>query len=149
MIWLATGGARPELQSAYRRLISRVHLTEGTSTVCLADDPDESATPVEEMISSLPLADRYLNPASASAKRLGAEQATSLVAVLFRNIEDAPTAAPVPEEPLLRYVGTFQFPFPEPGDFVSRDDHDWLGVSDAYVSGETDTLGEEDERDAG
>ena len=129
MLWLAREGTSDEQYAAYDRLIRRVKHPPKRSTIMVGDEPD--VIEVDEMISGLPLGDRYVEVAATVARKKGFVLPTFVLAVLFREQSEAPSSEP--EEAPLHFIGRFEFPFPEPGDHVGRDDQEWLGIDEDYV----------------
>jgi len=129
LIWLAREGTSDEQYAAYDRLIRRVKHPPKRSTIMVGDEPE--VVEVEEMVSGLPLSERYAEAVAVAAREKGFDTPTFVLAVLFREQAEAPTSAP--EDAPLRFIGCFEFPFPERGDHVSRDDQEWLGIDESYV----------------
>jgi hypothetical protein len=132
MIWLAREGTSDEQYAAYDRLIRRVNHPPKRSTIMVGDEPE--VVEVDEMISGLPLSERYAEAAVAAAREKGFDRPIFVLAVLFRELTEAPSAEP--EEAPLKFIGRFEFPFPERGDHVGRDDQEWLGIDESYVMDE-------------
>lgn len=95
---------------------------------------EDELVQVEEKIEGLPLSDRYADAAIAAARGRGLDQVTFVAAMFFREIGEAPSKSR--DVFSLRFVGRFEFPFPERGDHVPRDEHEWLGIDAAYCADE-------------
>jgi hypothetical protein len=128
MLWLAREGTSAEQNEAYRRLCAEVKLPKGRS-MTISGEEDELVS-VDEKIDGMPLGDRYADAAIAAAKRKGLERVTFIAAVYFRDVGDAPSTSR--DVPPVHFVGRFEFPFPERGDHIPRDDHEWLGIDSAF-----------------
>jgi hypothetical protein len=131
MLWLAREGTPEEQYAAYDLLIANLQVPSKRSTIVVGDEPD--LVDAEEMLTGLPLSNRYIKAAVPAANNAGFSAPTFVLAVLLREIAEAPAAL---EEAPLRFIGKFEFPFPERGDHISRDDQEWLGIDEGYVLGE-------------
>src|SRR5262249_16454248 len=89
------------------------------------------------------LSDRYDNAAIAAAKKKGLDQATFVAAIFFRDIDDAPSTSR-DISPVI-FVGSFEFPFPQRGDHIPRDEHEWLGIDEAYCLDEQQKSEDDDD----
>ncbi len=91
---------------------------------------EDELVSVEDHIDGLPFGDHYSAAAISAAKKKGFDKATFMAAIFFRDGDDAPRTSsdiyPV------SFIGKFDFPFPERGDHVPRDEHGWLGIDAAY-----------------
>ena len=92
LIWLAREGTSDEQYAAYDRLIRRVKHPPKRSTIMVGDEPE--VVEVEEMVSGLPLSERYAEAVAVAAREKGFDTPTFVLAVLFREQAEAPTSAP-------------------------------------------------------
>jgi len=140
MLWLAREGTSAERNEAYHRLRAEVKLPKGRSMTISGEE--EELVSVDEMIDGMPLDDRYADAAIAAAKKKGLDRVAFIAAIYFRDVGDAPSTSkdifPV------HFVGRFEFPFPERGDFIPRDEHEWLGIDGAYCLDEGEKRGNDD-----
>ena len=140
MLWLAREGTTKEQNEAYDRILAEVKLPQGRS-MTISGEEDEFVS-VDEKIGGMPLGDRYADAAITAAEKKGLDRVTFIAAVYFRDIGDAPTMSkdifPV------HFIGRFEFPFPERGDQIPRDEHEWLGIDAAYCLDEGDKSEDDD-----
>ncbi len=128
MLWLARSGTTDQQYAAYDILIEKVKYPSSRATIIAGDE--SKLVDVKEMISGLPLHERYGDKVEEAAKKMGFDKSSFVIAVLFRHTEEAATVDPDVEP--LRFIGKFEFSFPQRGDFVGRDDQEWLGINEAY-----------------
>lgn len=141
MLWLAREGTSAEQNAAYDRLHAEAKPPSGRSTAISGEEHE--LVPVDGKIEGLPLSERYADAAIAAAKKKGLDRATFVAAIFFRDIGDAPKTSRdiLP----LHFVGSFEFPFPERGDHIPRDEHEWLGIDAAYCLDEEQKPKEDDD----
>lgn len=139
LVWLASSGTSSELDAAYNSLCAEVAPPSGRSMVVSGEDELVS---VEETIEGLPLSERYAEAVIDAARRKGFDRSKFVAAIFFREKDEA--RKKFSDHGPTRFVGVFDFPFPERGDHIPRDEHEWLGIDSAYCSDERTNSSDDD-----
>lgn len=141
LLWLARTGSSQEQNAACDSLHADVRPPDDRS-MSIRGEEDELVS-VDEKIDGLPLSDRYAAAAIAAARKKGLDRVTFAAAIFFRDGREAPKTSR--SLPPLCFVGRFDFPFPERGDHIPRDEHGWLGIDEAYCLDEPKASDDDDD----